>query len=177
MIIQSSVYLPFPRLLVYTTYRDRLVEIVPFLPNVRQIEVKSRQSEDGIVRLVNVWHGGGEIPAIARAILSEAMLSWTDYAVWNDAAFTTDWRTETHAFTEAVHCVGTNRFLEVNNGTRIDCLGKLTIDPNKISGVPFFLTHTVAQTVEDFLIKKIEPNLAQVGEGVRHYLEQTQKTI
>lgn len=170
MIIKSLVYLPFPRSLVYTTYRDKLVELVPFLSNVRQIEVKSRREEEGLIHLVNVWHGGGEIPAVARAILSEAMLSWTDYATWNDTEFTTDWRIETHAFTEAVYCAGKNRFLEEGNGTRIDCLGELAINPSK-TGVPSFFAGTVAQTVEDFLSKKIEPNLLQVSEGVRHYLE------
>ncbi|MBD2021275.1 hypothetical protein H6F43_13930 [Leptolyngbya sp. FACHB-36] len=172
MIITSSVYLPFPRSLVYSTYRDKLVELVPFLSNVRQIEPQSRQEQAGLLHLVNVWHGGGEIPALARAILSEAMLSWTDYAIWNDAEFTTNWRIETHAFTEAVHCVGKNRFVEEANGTRIDCSGELAIDPNK-TGVPFFLAGKVAQTVEDFLSKKIEPNLLQVSEGVRHYLERS----
>jgi hypothetical protein len=174
MIIQSSVYLPFPRSLVYTTYRDQLVELVPFLSNVRQIEVKSRQEQAGLLHLVNIWHGGGEIPAAARMILSEAMLSWTDYAIWNEAEFTTDWQIETHAFTEAVHCTGKNCFLAEGNGTRIDCSGELTIDPDK-TGVPFFLAGKVAQTVEDFLGKKIEPNLLQVSEGVSRYLERSQQ--
>jgi hypothetical protein len=172
MLIKSSVYLPFPRSLVYATYRDKLVDLVPFLSNVRQVEVKSRQEKAGLLYLVNIWHGGGEIPALARAILSEAMLSWTDHATWNDAKFTTDWRIETHAFTEAVHCAGRNCFVEEGNGTRIDCLGELAIDPNK-TGVPWFVSGKVAQTVEDFLSKKIEPNLLQVSEGVRHYLERS----
>lgn len=171
MMISSRVHLPFPRSLVYTTYRDKLVEVVPYLPNVRQIQVKSRREEGGLIHLINEWHGGGEIPAMARAILSEAMLSWTDYATWNDYEFTTEWRIETHAFTEAVHCVGKNRFLEDGNGTLIESLGNLTINPKQISGLPSFLADKVGQTVEDFLMKKIEPNLLQVGEGVRHYLE------
>jgi hypothetical protein len=174
MIVQSFVCLPFPRSLVYETYRDRLVELVPFLSNVRQIEVKSRREENGLIHIVNVWHGGGEIPGLARAILSDSMLSWTDYATWNNAEFTTNWRTETHTFTEAVHCTGKNRFLEAGQGTQIECRGELIIDPNKISGFPSFLTGKVAETVEDFLSKKIEPNLMQVSEGVRHYLERSQ---
>jgi hypothetical protein len=171
MLINSSVYLPFPRSLVYMTYRDKLTDLVPFLPNVREIEIKSRDEAIGRVQLVNIWHGGGEIPALARAVLTEAMLSWTDYATWNDAAFTADWRIEPHAFTEAVYCAGKNSFLEEGEGTRIDCQGELRIDPNK-TGVPFFLAGTVAHTVEEFLGHRVEPNLVQISEGVRHYLEQ-----
>jgi len=55
---------------------------------------------------LNEWHGGGEIPVVARAVLSEAMLSWTDLATWNESEFTTEWHIKTHAFTEAVHCAG-----------------------------------------------------------------------
>ncbi|GAB4345134.1 MAG: hypothetical protein OHK0047_38350 [Leptolyngbyaceae cyanobacterium] len=172
MIIKSSVYLPFPRSLVYTTYRDQLVDLVPFLPDIRQIEVKSRHEADGVIHLVNEWHGGGEIPVLARTILTQAMLSWTDYATWNEAEFTTDWRIEPHAFTKAVHCAGKNSFLEEGNGTRIVCLGELIIDPSK-TGVPFFLADKVAHMVEDFLGKRIEPNFLQISEGVRHYLEQS----
>lgn len=175
MIVSSSVRLPFPRPLVYVTYRDKLAEIVPYLANVQQIDVKLRREENGLIHLVNEWHGGGEIPAIARAILSEAMLSWTDYATWNDAEFTTDWRIETHAFTEAVCCSGKNRFLDEGDSTLIESRGELSIDSQKLTGVPFFLAAKVGQTVEDFLSKKIEPNLVQVSEGVRHYLEKAQE--
>ena len=177
MIISANIYIPFPRPLVYTTYRDKLIELVPYLPNVRQIEVKSCREEDGLTHFVNEWHGGGEIPVLARAILSEAMLSWTDYATWNNFDFTTEWQIKTHVFTEAAHCVGKNCFLESGSGTQVVCRGQLTIDPKQITGVPQFLAGRVGQTVEDFLISRVEPNLLQISEGVRQYLEQSQKII
>lgn len=172
MLISAKAYIPFPRSLVYATYRDKLLDLVPYMPNVRKIEVKSRREENGLIYFVNDWHGGGEIPAAARALLSEDLLSWTDRATWNEAKFTTDWRIETHAFTEAVFCIGRNRFLEDNNGTVIESKGELNIDPHKIKGMLPMLTGTVAKLVEDILSKRIEPNLQQLSEGVRHYLEQ-----
>lgn len=175
MIISSSACIPFPRSLVYATYRDKLTEIVPYLPNVQRIEIKSRDEVDGLTHFVNEWHGSGEIPAIARAVLSEAMLSWTDHAIWNDPEFTTEWRIETHVFSEAVHCFGKNRFLEDGSSTLIESLGKLTIDPKQIKGVPQFVAGRVVQIVENFLSQRIEPNLLQVSEGVRRYLNQSHK--
>jgi hypothetical protein len=172
MIISVNTYVPFPRPLVYATYRDKLVELVSFLPNVRQIEIKSRREENGLIHFVNEWHGGGEIPFVARAILTEAMLSWTDLATWNQSDFTTIWRTQTHVFTEAVHCVGKNTFVEKNGGTLIESRGELKIDTKQIKNVPHLFVEPVGRTVEDFLSKTIEPNLQQVGEGVRLYLEQ-----
>lgn len=175
MLISVNTYIPFPRPLVYTTYRDKIVELTPYLPNVRGIEVKSRYEEGGLIHLVNEWHGGGEIPVLARAVLSEAMLSWTDFASWDDSEFTTVWRIQTHAFTEAVNCAGKNRFIEDNSGTLVESRGELTINPKHIKGVPQLLAGSVAHTIEDFLSKKIEPNLLQISEGVRHYLQNVQR--
>ncbi len=180
MEISADATLPFPRPVVFAAYRDDLTKLLQYLPNVRNIEVKSRK-EDGPpsgaegarvlkVELVNIWHGGGEIPAAARAVISESMLSWTDYASWDESKWTCDWRTETHSFTEAVDCKGTNRFVEVDGGTRIEIRGDLKIDGKKIKGVPGFLAGKVASTVESFLAGKIRPNLVEVTDGLRKYL-------
>ena len=171
MIISAEARIPFPRDLVYATYRDKLVDLIPYLPNVRQIEIKSRRSEGGLTKFVNEWHGGGEIPVMARAVISETMLSWTDFATWHDSEFITNWRIETHAFTEAVNCAGKHRFLNDGNGTLIESRGELSIDARQIKGIPPFFADKVGQTVEDFLSQKIAPNLLQVSEGVRQYLE------
>lgn len=170
MLISADATLLYPRPVVYAAYRDDLTKLLAYLPNVRNIEVKSRKEDGSRVDLVNIWHGGGEIPAAARAVLSEAMLSWTDYATWKEDAWTCDWRTETHAFTEAVDCKGQNRFVEVEGGTRIEIRGELKIDAKKIKGVPGFLAGKVASAVESFLSAKIQPNLVEVTEGLRKYL-------
>ncbi len=68
----------FSRSLVYATYRDKLMELGPYLPNVRSLQLKSRQEADRQVRLVLEWHGGGDIPAAARALLSEELFTWTE---------------------------------------------------------------------------------------------------
>ncbi|HEY9623507.1 MAG TPA: hypothetical protein V6C78_24330 [Crinalium sp.] len=171
MLISAKAFIPFPRSLVYATYRDKLLELTPYMPNVRKIEIKSRREDGGMIRFVNEWHGGGDIPPAARAFLSEDLLTWTDRATWNEAEFTTDWRIETHAFTEAVYCAGKNRFLEERNGTVVESKGELKIDPRQIKGVLPMLTGTIAHLVEDVLSKRIEPNLMQMSEGVRKYLE------
>ncbi|MDJ0615402.1 MAG: hypothetical protein QNJ63_01440 [Calothrix sp. MO_192.B10] len=172
MNISNNTSIPFARSLVYATFRDKLVELVPYMPNVRDIKVKSRREEDGQIYCVNEWHGGGEIPMAARAILSEEMLSWTEYNTWKGEDFTLEWSIETHAFTEAVRCAGINRFLENNGNTVIESRGQLIIDPKEIKGVPQFLTGQIARVVEDFLGQKIKPNLLQMSEGVRKYLQQ-----
>jgi hypothetical protein len=173
MIISVDTHLTFPRELVFATYRDRIVELVSYMPNVLSIEVKSRDEKDGTVCCVNEWHGGGEIPLAARAVLSEGLLSWTEYTIWHEADFTLEWRIEPHAFTQAVYCSGKNRFLEQNQSTLIENRGKLTINPEKIHGVPKIFRRQLAHLAEEFLGKQIEPNLEQMSEGVQHYLERS----
>jgi hypothetical protein len=173
MELSADAALSFPRDLVFRAYRDHLVELVEFLPNIRRIEVESREDQDGLTQIVNQWHGGGEIPAAARMVLSESMLSWKDYATWNEREWSCAWRIETRSFTDAVDCRGTNRFLEQDGETRLEIRGQLEIDARKIKGVPKLLSKRVSHTVEEFLIKKITPNLLSVSDGLRRYLEKT----
>ena len=87
---------------MFAAYRDDLVKLLPYLPNVRRIEIKSRKDDGPRSDFVNVWHGGGEIPAAARAILSESMLSWTDYAAWLSDQWVCEWRTDSQALRFAI---------------------------------------------------------------------------
>lgn len=171
MQLSADAALPFPRPRVFSAYRDKLVELVEFLPNIRRIEERSREDDGPRSEIVNVWHGGGDIPAAARAVLSEDMLTWTDYASWDESEYTCAWRIETHSFTEAVSCQGKNHFIETQSGTRLEIRGELRVDATKIRGVPRLLAKTVGKAVEDLLVKKITPNLISVSDGLRRYLE------
>lgn len=172
MELAADAHLAFPRPVVFAAYRDKLVDLLPFLPNVRKIEVKSRTEEGGVVKFVNEWHGGGEIPAAARAFISEAMLTWTDRATWDESAWTCAWTIETHAFTEAVTCRGINTFREEGSGTKLEIRGTLAIDAKKIRGVPGLLAGKVGKAVEELLVNKIQPNLVETARGLGKYLEQ-----
>ncbi|MDP9151570.1 MAG: hypothetical protein M3O36_16745 [Myxococcota bacterium] len=173
MELSADAVIPFPREAVFAAYRDDLAKLLPYLPNVRSIEVKSRTETGPVVEMVNVWHGGGDIPAAARAILSESMLSWTDHATWNREALRCDWRIETHALSEAVRCFGHDLFLEPRPGeTLLQIRGTIEIDGKKIRGVPGFLAGKVSRTVEEVLLGKIQPNLVETAKGLTKYLQQ-----
>src|ERR1700722_14229297 len=135
MELRADATIPFPRDVVFAAYCDDLTHVLKYLTNMRGIEVKSRKEDGPRVDMVNVWKGGGDIPAAARAIISEAMLTWTDYATWHADGRACDWRIETHAMTEAVQCGGRNLFLEDGPGkTTLQICGKLEIDARKIRG-------------------------------------------
>jgi hypothetical protein len=171
--LEVSVEIPYPREKVFTTYRDKLPDLVPFLPNVRGITVVSRDEEGPVIKLLNHWKGGGDIPSIVRKFLSENLLEWDDYATWRQESFTTEWRTVVPAFKEAVRAEGTNRFDDLGGTrTRLVIAGDLEVDARKIKGVPGLLAGTIGPAVEKFLVGSIKPNLIAVSKGVEKYLDQ-----
>jgi hypothetical protein len=169
--IEADSVLPYSRDVVFRAYRDDLPKVVEFLPNVRRIEVKKREEEGPIVRLFNVWHGGGEIPTAARALLDEKALSWDDHAVWNESTHECEWTIHTHAFTDAVSSKGKTRLIEIGEGkTRIELRGDFSIDLKKVKGIPSFLAGSVGGAVEGFLSKQITANLTSTTDALSRYL-------
>jgi hypothetical protein len=177
MEIRADAHIPFPREIVFAAYRDEMIDLLPYLPNVRSIEIKSRKGEGNLIEFVNEWRGGGDIPAAIRAVLSESVLAWTDYATWRADAMVCDWRTETHAFTDAVSCKGSNRFVADGDGkTLLEIRGSLEIDAKKIRGVPSMFAGTIGRKVEEFLVAKIQSNLVETAKGLVKYLEARDRT-
>lgn len=162
-----------PRDVVFRVYRDELVNLLPYLPNVRDIEVKSREVQGDRVSMVNVWHGGGDIPAAVRKFLSDSMLSWTDYAEWNESDHSCAWRSESHSFKDAVHSQGRNVFLESGAGASIIRIGgRIDVDATKIKGVPRLLAGGIGPVIERFLVKQVQDNLQEVARGVDRYVRE-----
>ena len=171
MKLEVSAEIPFPRLAVFTVYRDKLPELVKYLPNVRSITQVSRSEDGPTVKLLNRWMGGGEIPSMVRKFLSEDLLQWDDFADWHLDRITCDWRTVVPAFKDAVDCSGHNRYDELGPSlTRLTISGHLDVDASKVKGVPRFLTGTIGPAVEAFLVAAIKPNLVSVAKGVTDYL-------
>lgn len=173
MRIDISVDIPFPMKAVFQAYRDHLPELVPYLHNVRAIEVKERKDDAGRVKLLNRWKGGGEIPSAVRKFLSEELLEWDDHAEWDEAAMTCAWRTVVPAFRDAVDAAGKNVYVEKAPGlTHLTIAGELKVDAGKVKGVPRLLAGTVSPAIESFLVAAIRPNLVSVAKGVELYLRQ-----
>lgn len=171
MDLRAEAIIEQPRKAVFEVYRDDLPDLVPDLPSVRGIDVKSRKEEGDRVEMVNVWHGGGDIPSAIRAFLSESMLSWTDYALWDASDFSCAWRSESHSFKDAVHSRGKNLFVELGpNRTAIRIGGSIDVDGTKVPGVPKLLAGKAGGLIEKFLVKQIQDNLKEVAAGVDRYL-------
>ncbi len=173
MRVEADAIVPFPRLRTFLAYRDEMPAFVRFLPNVKRIVVEERDETPDEVRLRNVWHGGGEVPAAFRAFISEDVLSWTDHARWREGDWLCTWRLETHALREAVRCEGTTRFVELSGDrTRVEIRGELAIDLARVPGIPSFLAGSLGRKVEQFLVKQITPNLTGVTDALTRHLNE-----
>jgi len=176
MRIEADAVIPFERELVFSTYRDEMPRFVDYFPNVRSIVVKDRTEDGPIVKLVNEWTGGGELPEAVHGVVTSKLLSWTDHATWDHEAFECRWDIETHAFREAVSCSGINRFIELDGGrTRLEMTGQIGIDLTRIKGIPDLIAGSVGRKVEQFLVRGITTNLTAVSDALTRYLQDQQK--
>lgn len=173
MRLDVSVDIPFSREQVFKAYRDDLPKLVPYLENVRAISVVSRTEEGPLVKLVNRWKGGGEIPSVVRKVVSEDLMEWDDLATWNANDFTCQWKTIVPAFKEALDAQGTNTFTVVSDTSmRFTIRGELKVDAAKVRGVPRLLAGTIGPAVESFLVGRIQPNFLTVAKGVERWLRE-----
>jgi hypothetical protein len=162
MKFSTDLRLPLPRETVFAAYRDGITRVLEFLPNVRSVEVKWRKEAETAVHLVHEWHGGGQVPAAVRGIVTESMLVWTDYATWDLHSFHCDWKIESHKFPEGVRCRGRNSFVdEGGEATLLGIRGTVEVDARRFPGVPSFLVKSVGRSVEEFLASTIESNVRQ----------------
>ena len=158
---------------VYLTYRDRLPLLVPYLPNVDQVEVvESEQTDEGL-RLLNRWIVTGSIPRSVRPFFKGKRLSYLDHARWSDAESLVRWRLEIGLFPDAVSCSGVNYFGAgaAPDTTEVSLTGALTVDLARIAGVPRIF-RGLAPKIESFVLDRIKPNLSSVTRAVEQYLDE-----
>lgn len=177
MDLHVEVPIPFARDVAFVAYRDDIVKLLPYLPNVRSIEVRSRKEEGDRAFIVNEWRGGGEIPGAIRAVLGESALAWTDEATWDASTFECAWRTQTAAFGDALRCAGTNAFAaDGPDRSRLVVRGTIDVDAKKIRGIPGFLAGKAGRAIEEFLVSRIQSNLVETAKGLTRYLEDKRGT-
>jgi hypothetical protein len=172
MDLQIEAHIPYAPELVFTVFRDQLDRVAAHLPNIRSITITSRQDRgNGVVDNSIEWHAGADVPAPLRFVLGESMMSWTDYASWDERTLSCTWRTETHAFVGAVRCGALDRFLEEGPGkTLLSIRGALEVDGGKIRGVPSVLAGSVGRRLETFLVAKIQGELVKTAAALAQYL-------
>jgi hypothetical protein len=164
--------IPHPRELVFTTHRDKLTDLVPYLNQVRSIVTESRVEEGPVVRLLNRWHASdAEVPAPIRPLLRPERLTWLDKATWDMSRWRCDWEITITALPEAVTARGSSVFLEEGAETIVQMSGEFLIHPDKIPGVPTFVAKAAAPALEKFIVGLLQPNLRKSNQAIQQYID------
>lgn len=176
MKFESTQVIPFPIEEVYRLVRDQLLELVPFLPNVKKIEIESIERNGDKVHVTNRWYGKGDIPKVAQKFVQQDKVAWLDTAVWDEEKKTCRWEITPMFFQEHVSCKGVNFYKEEGEGkTRLEITGELAVQAKGIKGVPRLLERKVSEQIEKFIVRLLTPNLANLAQGVTKYLDQQEK--
>lgn len=163
----------FPRDLVYPTIRDRIEELIDYLPNVDAIEVLEKEIDGNVHRYVKRWKASAsEIPALLRPIVKPDYLQWVDHATWDGDAWTTEWRHELPFLSGAMTAHGVNRYIDDGDITTIELEGEFTIHPERLTFLPGAVARKLAPTLERFVVESIKPNLRATNQAVEQWLEE-----
>ena len=170
MKINSESRISHPLSAVYSVYRDRLPEVVAFLPDIKEIRVESRQQTPAGLKLHNRWIADREIPRMVQSFVKPHMLHWNDYAEWDDASARCDWVLQIPAFPDNVAASGRTALFADGNNTRVVLTGELEINPN-FPALPKLLARRLAPQLEKFIVMLITPNLERVNHAIGDFLD------
>jgi len=163
---------------VFGMLRDRLSDLVPYLPAVDHIELLEC-SEDGPGRtmMVHYWEGNAKLlPMIARPFVTKAMTSWTDHALWIDDGRLCEWSFVPKKFKDLFTCSGVDHFEDLGDGTtRLRLTGDLVVYAERVPGVSRKMASRLGPRIEQFVVKKIKPNLMQVPLALQAFFEEERR--
>ncbi len=172
MRIQSESRIHHPLDVVYASYRDRLPEIAPYTPDIKEIVVHSREDTEVGAKIHNEWRAERELPRMVQGLVTPDMLRWDDFAQWNDGEHHVDWVLRIPAFPDQVRCMGRNAFFaDGDAATRVVLSGDLEINLKNVPGVPRIMAKRIAPMIETFIVKLITPNLKKVNGSLERFLD------
>ena len=154
--------------------KNKLPELAEFLPSIDKIEcLESKAIEPGICAITNHWYAKLELPALVKKFLSQDLLCWKDVAVWNDHEKFVRYELESFIANDLFTAKGCNSFesLTEANKMRLNVTCDVSINPEKIPGVPRLLMKKIVPLIEKIIEKMLRPNLTSLGSGLRAYLE------
>jgi hypothetical protein len=171
---ESRIHHPLDQ--VYTAYRDDLPALVDYIPDVREIVVKSREELPLGPKIHNRWIADRELPRVVQSVIKPEMLQWDDFAEWHDDETYVNWRLSFPAFPDRVRCGGRNAFSKAGEkATQVLLTGTLEIDLKNFPGIPNLVARKVGPVVEDFIVRLVTPNLERVNQSLQRYLDDRAK--
>lgn len=162
----------------FTTLRDRLPALVPYMNNAVGAEVRSVTTDAaGIVYREALWRGSMEaVPSMFRPMLREEMLVWLERTTWREDDLTAAWAMHLPGMPQLFTAQGHFTLYEADDGgTSVDIQGEFNVHAQAVSqlapGVPTPLLAALVPRVEQFVVKLLDPNLREQHRAVHLLLD------
>ncbi len=158
---------------VYRKVKDEPPDLVPYIPFIYKIEQLSREGRsDSKTKVVNHWYADVDVPKMLKAIYRPELLQWKDHAVWDDEKMRADFELE---------CVYDPKLYELTGSLTFNASGEdktelhlsvdLSINYDRLPGVPKFLARRIKNTIDDLVRNKVPPNLNLLAIALNKYFE------
>lgn len=157
---------------VYKTLRDDLIKLIPYMPNIENIETTDRSEKNGKTKIINHWYAKAEIPGLIKKFLNPDLLSWKDYAEWDDEKYLVSYKLESFLANDLFDATGVNSLKSLSeNETELTVSCDVVIYADKVPGIPRILAKKALPIIEGLLKKILGPNLTSLGKGLIKYYD------
>lgn len=165
---------PFPPARVFAAERDELDAIVPFLPDVQRVVLRSdERGADGHRTQVHRWTGSAEsIPLLLRAVVREDWLQWDQTTRWEEDRLSASWSIAVPALGAAVEARGVRRYEPDGIVCAVGVDGELTVRATGVDAL-VALPPSAVPFVERFAVGLVVPMIGRTTVAVGRYLQAT----
>ena len=170
--LKKEILLKAKRKDVWETYRDHLTNLVATMPSVDKIEVLNREVFDDGIRIKNLWQLSVNFPKPINKIIPASLMSYHDLAFWNHNNWVCEFIETPQLENGLYKCIGKNTFEDIGDKTRLIISFVLTIDANKIPGIPKFLKKGMATKIEKIISNEVAKNLAFTARKVEQFINE-----
>lgn len=162
----------YARATVFDAHRDHVVDIVPYLPDVEKIELRSSSRHaNGREEQVHWWTGSpAALPALLRPLVPPALLQWKQTTLWDPQTCTASWSIEVPGMAEAILAQGVNRYVEDKGLCRIEIEGDFEFHPERVPQLSKIPSSAVPM-VEKAVVSLIVPMIERTGSAVAKWLD------
>ncbi len=153
---------------LFRIMRDNIEESVKYLPNLRKIEIASRENiDDKTVKMECIFDGSGNIPFLVRSILKPNMIKWKEIMIWKEENWTCEWEIETYYFNENFTCKGISYIKDEGEGkSSIHMDGFLKIHFEHFPGIPDKIAQGAGKIIEKFIGNYLDPNMKKYNKAI-----------
>ena len=153
---------------VFEIVRDRLVDLVPMVDDIKTIEMLERHDlGDGIIEFANRWTAAQRVPDTVARVVETDEIAWIDHNLWSASEMTCRWTIEPCILTEHIHCAGmtTSEPAMGGRGCRVTLEGTFDLAPAALARFSGALRRPATSLIESMVSTIIPRGTRKLAEA------------